>query len=54
MYNHCRNQKVWINYKEKEEEHDKIVLLGNDTLDTIEVLISKALIGSYIIHDELI
>ena len=54
MYNHCRNQKVWINYKEKEEEHDKIVLLGNDTLDTIEVLISKALIGSYIIHDELV
>ena len=54
MYNHCRNQKVWFNYKEKEEEHDKIVLLGNDTLNTIEVLISKALIGSYIIHDEFV
>ena len=32
--------------------HDKILLLGKDTLNTIEVLISKTLINSYINHDE--
>ena len=31
---------------------DKIVLLGKDKLNTIEVLISKALINSCISHDE--
>ena len=30
----------------------KIVLLGKDKLNTIEVLISKVLIESYISHDE--
>ena len=30
----------------------KIVLLGKDKLDTIEVLFSKSLIDSYISHDE--
>ena len=34
-------------------KHDKIVLLGKDKLNTIEILISKALIDSYISHDEL-
>ena len=34
--------------------HDKIVLLGKDKLNTIEVLISKALIDSYISHDEFV
>ena len=33
--------------------HDKIVLLGKAKLSTIEVLISKALMGSYTNHDEL-
>ena len=32
----------------KKKKHDKIVLLGKDKLNTIEVLISKALIDSYI------
>ena len=38
--------------KKKRKKHDKIVLLGKDKLNTIEVLISKALIDSYISHDE--
>ena len=38
----------------KKKKHDKIVLLGNDKLNTIEVLISKALIDSYISHDEFV
>ena len=39
------------NYKKK---HDKIVLLGKDNVHTIEVLISKALIDSYISHEKFI
>ena len=35
-------------------KHDKIVVLGKDTLNTLEVLISNALIDSYISHDEFI
>ena len=35
-------------------KHDEIVLLGNDKLNTIEVLISKALIDSNISHDEFV
>ena len=38
--------------KEKEKKHDKIVLLQKGNLNTIEVLISKALIDSYISHDK--
>ena len=34
--------------------HDKILVLGKDKLNTIEVLISKALIDSYISHDEFV
>ena len=33
---------------------DKIVLLGKDKLNTIEVLISQALINSYISHNEFV
>ena len=40
--------------KESKKKHSKIVLLGKDKLNTIEVLISKALIDSYISHDEFI
>ena len=36
----------------KKKKHDKIVLLGNDKLNAI--LISKALIDSYISHDEFV
>ena len=37
--------------KKKKKKHDKIVLLGKDKLNTIEVLISKASIDSYISHE---
>ena len=40
--------------KKKKKKHDKIVLLGKDKLNTIEVLISKALIDSYISHVEFV
>ena len=36
----------------KKKEHDKIVLLAKSKLNSIEVLISKATIGSNIVHDE--
>ena len=39
--------------KKKKKKHDKIVLLGKDKLNTIEVLISKVLIDSYISHDKI-
>ena len=38
--------------KKKKKKHDKIVLLGKDKLNTIEVLM--ALIDSYVSHDEFI
>ena len=34
--------------------HDKIVLLGKDDLNTVDGLISKASIDSYISHDEFV
>ena len=40
--------------KKKKKKHDKIVLLGKGKLDNIEVLISKALIDSYINHDKFV
>ena len=40
--------------KKKKKKHDKTVLLGKDKLNTIEDLIYKALIDSYISHDELV
>ena len=40
-----------ISYKEKKKDHGKIVLLGKTELYTIEALISKVLIKSYISHD---
>ena len=38
--------------KKKKNKHNKIVLLVKTKLNTIEVNISKALIDSYISHDE--
>ena len=38
----------------KKKKHDKIVLLGKDKLNTIEVLISKALNDLYISHDKVV
>ena len=38
----------------KKKKHDKIVLLGKAKLYTIEVLISMALVDSYISHNEFV
>ena len=38
----------------KKKKHNKIVLLRKDKFNAIEVLVSKALIESYISHDEFI
>ena len=40
--------------KRKKKRPVEIVLLGKDKLDTIEVLFSKALIHSYVSHDEFV
>ena len=40
--------------KKKEKKHQKIVLLAKSKLNSIEVLISKALIDSNISHDEFV
>ena len=40
--------------KKKKKNHDKIVFLGKNKLNTIEVLISKALIDAYISRGEFI
>ena len=40
--------------KKKMKKHEKIILLRKDKLNTIEVLISKALIDSYINNDEFV
>ena len=42
-----KKYKLIINNK---KNHDKIILLGKNKLDTNEVLISKALIDSYFSH----
>ena len=39
-------------FKKRKKKHDKIVLLSKSKLNDIEVLISKALIDSFISHDE--
>ena len=38
--------------KKKKKKHDKIVLLAKSKLNTIENLISRALIDTVISHDE--
>ena len=40
--------------KKKNKKYDKILLLGKDKLNTVEVLISKALIASYVSHEEFV
>ena len=40
--------------KKKKKKHDKIVFLAKSKLNSIEVLISKALIDSNISHDEFV
>ena len=40
--------------RKRKKKHEKIVLLGKDKLNRIEILISKAIIDSYICHDEFV
>ena len=40
--------------RQKRTKHNKIVLLAKTKLSSMQVLISKSLIDSYICHDELI
>ena len=40
--------------KKKRKKHDNIVLLGKVKLDAIEFLLSKALIDSFISHNEFV
>ena len=40
--------------KKKKKHHDKTMLLGKDKLNIIEVLISEALVNSYISHNKLV
>ena len=40
--------------KKKKKKHDKILVLGKDKLNTIEVLISMAFIDSCVNHDEFV
>ena len=47
-------KKYKSNIRKKKKKHDKIVFLGKTKLYTIEVLISKALIDSYVSHDEFV
>ena len=40
--------------KKKKKKHDKIVLLAKTKLNSIEVLVSKALANSNVSHDEFV
>ena len=40
--------------KKKKKKNNKIVLIGKDKLNTIDVLISKSLMNLYISHDEFV
>ena len=40
--------------KNKKKNHDKIVLLGKDKINTFEVIISKSLINSNVSHNEFV
>ena len=47
-------QELKVNSQEKKKKHDEIVLFAKFKLNSIEALISKALIDSSITHDELV
>ena len=47
-------EKYKLIMKKNKKKHGKIVFLGKDKLNTTEVLISKALINSYISHEEFV
>ena len=46
--------KKYNSIRKKKKKHDKTILLGKSKLNTIEIVISKALIDSYISHDEFV
>ena len=48
-----KRYKSIIKKKDKRKNHDKTVLLVQTKLNSIEILISKVLIESYISHDEM-
>ena len=50
----ARIKKYKLIIKKKKKKHNKIVLLAKSKLNSIEVLISKALIDSNISHDEFV
>ena len=49
FYNNCKSI-----IKKKRKKHDEIALLAKSKLNSIELLISKSLIGSNISHDEFV
>ena len=49
-----KTYKSIINKTYKTKQYDKIVLLARDKLNSIEVLISKALTDSYLRHGEFV
>ena len=53
LCNNCRNQELKVN-NERNKKHDKIVLLTKSKLNSMDVLISKALIDSNITLDEFV
>ena len=50
----AKNKKCKSIIKKKKKKRDKIVLIRKDKFKAIEILISKALIDSYISHDEFV
>ena len=54
MCNHQGIKKYKSIIKKRKKKHDEIELLGKDELNTIEGLISTALINSCISHDEFV
>ena len=54
LCNSCRNWEVQVSNWEKEKYSWQIVLLAKSKLNNIDVLISTALIGSNISHDEFV
>ena len=40
--------------KRKKKKHDKVLFLANSKLNSVEVLICKALVDSNIVHDEFV
>ena len=50
----CNHSRTWKVIKKKKKEYNKLVFWGNSKSNTIKVLISNALIDSYITHDKFV